>query len=66
MIDTVVAFSALGVFVAIRAHGEAGLKSAILFYSVIDMIAGTLTWFLLQGRHPQAAAKAKNGCVEPA
>ena len=60
VIDTVVAFSALGVFVAMGS-GEAGLKSAILFYSVIDMIAGTLTWFLLKGGTPQAAAKAKNG-----
>ena len=60
VIDTLVAFSALGVFVAMGS-GEAGLKSAILFYSVIDILAGTLTWFLLKGGSAQSIAKPKNG-----
>lgn len=47
VIDTLVAFSALGVFVAMGS-GAAGLKSAILFYSVVDIAAGLLTWFLLK------------------
>ncbi len=41
--------------------GETGLKSAILFYSVIDILAGTLTWFLLKGGSAQPTAKPKNG-----
>jgi len=41
--------------------GETGLKSAILFYSVIDILAGTLTWFLLKGGSAQSIAKPKNG-----
>ena len=60
VIDTLVAFSALGVFVAMGS-GETGLKSAILFYSVIDILAGTLTWFLLKGGNTQSVTKPKNG-----
>ena len=60
VIDTVVAFSALGVFIAMGS-GESGLKSAILFYSMIDILAGTLTWFLLKGGATQSTAKPKNG-----
>jgi MFS family permease len=60
VVDTLVAFSALGVFVAMGS-GETGLKSAILFYSVIDILAGTLTWFLLKSGNAQAVAKPKNG-----
>jgi sugar phosphate permease len=60
VIDTVVAFSALGVFIAMGS-GEVGLKSAILFYSVIDMLAGTLTWVLLKNGTEQTTAKPKNG-----
>ncbi|MHC8351522.1 MFS transporter [Pseudomonas sp. RT4P38] len=60
VIDTLVAFSALGVFVAMGS-GEAGLKSAILFYSVIDILAGTLTWFLLKGGTTQSNTQSKNG-----
>jgi sugar phosphate permease len=60
VVDTLVAFSALGVFVAMGS-GETGLKSAILFYSVIDILAGTLTWFLLKGGNAQSVAKPKNG-----
>ncbi|MGF6489023.1 hypothetical protein ABH904_002796 [Pseudomonas frederiksbergensis] len=41
--------------------GETGLKSAILFYSVIDILAGSLTWFLLKGGSAQSIAKPKNG-----
>ncbi|MFK8329798.1 MFS transporter [Pseudomonas sp. BJa5] len=53
VVDTLVAFSALGVFVAMGA-AENGLKAAILFYSVIDICAGVLTWFLLKS-NPSAA-----------
>ncbi|MBC3483459.1 MFS transporter [Pseudomonas sp. SWRI59] len=59
VVDTLVAFAALGVFVAMGS-GENGLKSAILFYSVIDLLAGTLTWFLLKGGNAPSVAKPKN------
>ena len=48
VVDTIVAFSALGVFVAMGSGAE-GLKSAILFYAIIDIAAGLVTWFLLSG-----------------
>jgi sugar phosphate permease len=60
VVDTLVAFSALGVFV-VMGSGETGLKAAILFYSVIDILAGTLTWFLLKGGNAQSVTKPKNG-----
>ncbi|GHS80493.1 MFS transporter [Pseudomonas sp. PAGU 2196] len=60
VVDTLVAFAALGVFVAMGS-GESGLKSAILFYSIIDLLAGTLTWFLLKGDSAPSLAKPKNG-----
>ena len=60
VVDTLVAFSALGVFVAMGS-GEAGLKSAIVFYSVIDILAGSLTWLLLKSGGTQPTAKPKNG-----
>ena len=60
VIDTLVAFSALGIFVALGS-GEAGLKSAILFYSVIDILAGTLIWLLLKNGDTQVSAKPKKG-----
>ena len=44
VVDTLVAFSALGVFIALGS-GEHGLKAAILFYALIDIAAGVLTWF---------------------
>lgn len=47
VVDTLVAFSALGVFVALGS-GAAGLKAAILFYSGIDILVGVLTLFLLR------------------
>jgi sugar phosphate permease len=60
VVDTLVAFSALGVFIAMGS-GEAGLKAAILFYSVIDILAGVLTWLLLKGGSTPSAVQAKNG-----
>lgn len=60
VVDTLVAFSALGVFV-VMGSGEAGLKSAILFYSLIDIFAGVLTWFLLRGGKTQPAVQQGAG-----
>lgn len=47
VIDTLVAFSALGIFVAVGS-GAAGLKAAIIFYSAMDIAAGIVTLFLLR------------------
>ncbi|WP_442114073.1 MFS transporter [Pseudomonas sp. NUPR-001] len=58
VIDTLVAFSALGVFIVMGA-AEAGLKAAILFYSLIDIGAGVLTWFLLRGNQTAASTTVK-------
>ncbi|WPN46429.1 MULTISPECIES: MFS transporter [unclassified Pseudomonas] len=60
VVDTLVAFSALGVFVAMGS-GEAGLKSAIVFYSIVDILAGILTWFLLRDSKPAPVAKRESG-----
>ncbi|MEG1774100.1 MAG: PhoH family protein, partial [Oscillospiraceae bacterium] len=38
---------------------EAGLKAAIVFYSVIDIAAGVLTWFLLKGSQSAHTATTK-------
>ncbi|MBS7601161.1 MFS transporter [Pseudomonas sp. RC2C2] len=59
VVDTLVAFSALGVFIALGS-GEHGLKAAILFYALIDIAAGVLTWFLLKGNQAPAQTSAKN------
>ncbi|GLZ88568.1 MFS transporter [Metapseudomonas resinovorans] len=58
VVDTLVAFSALGVFVALGS-GAAGLKAAILFYSGIDIGVGLLTLFLLRD------ARQANGNRDP-
>ncbi|WP_327437832.1 MFS transporter [Pseudomonas donghuensis] len=59
VVDTLVAFSALGVFIALGS-GEHGLKAAILFYALIDIAAGVLTWFLLKGNQAPAQTTGKN------
>ena len=60
VVDTIVAFSALGVFVAMGS-GAAGLKSAIMFYAIIDIVAGLVTWFLLSGGTSKKAEPAPAG-----
>jgi sugar phosphate permease len=47
VVDTIVAFSALAVFVWLGS-GEAGLKGAILFYSGMLIIIGIISYFLLE------------------
>lgn len=47
VIDTIVAFSALGIFLLLGS-GAGGFKSAILFYSACVIIAGILAYFLLE------------------
>lgn len=47
LVDTIVAFSALGIFAAFGSNAQ-GLKAAILFYSVVPMIIGLVSYFLLK------------------
>lgn len=47
VVDTIVAFSALGIFMLLG-EGEAGLKSSIWFYSACVIVAGILAYFLLE------------------
>jgi sugar phosphate permease len=60
IVDTLVAFSALGVFV-LAGSGAVGLKAAILFYSAVNIGAGLLCWFLLRDAGRPAAAPAPVG-----
>ena len=47
VVDTIVAFSALGIFMLLG-QGEAGLKSSLWFYSACVIVAGILAYFLLE------------------
>ncbi len=57
VVDTIVAFSALAVFVWLGS-GEAGLRGAILFYSGMLIIIGIISYFLLE--HDEIPTKEKN------
>ena len=47
VVDTIVAFSALGIFILLGS-GAGGLKAAIIFYSLCVIVAGVLAYFLLE------------------
>lgn len=47
LVDTLVAFGALGIFAALGSN-KAGLKAAILFYSIVPIIIGLISYFLLE------------------
>lgn len=47
LIDTVIAFGALGVF-ALMGSNQAALKAAILFYSAVPMVIGIVAYLLLE------------------
>ena len=57
VVDTIVAFSALGIF-ALLGKGQAGLRGAIIFYSVIVIVIGIVSYFLLD--HDAIATEAKD------
>ena len=57
VVDTIVAFSALAVFVWLGS-GEVGLRGAILFYSGMLIIIGIISYFLLE--HDEIPTKEKN------
>jgi sugar phosphate permease len=46
LIDTIVAFGALGIFAYLGSNAN-GLKGAILFFSVVPIIIGIISYFLL-------------------
>lgn len=56
VVDTVVAFSALGMFVLLGS-GEGGFKAAIVMYSIIDILVGVLTFVLLGGMEVRSEKK---------
>ncbi len=61
VVDTVVAFSALGIF-QLMGQGTAGLKGAIVFYASIVIVVGIVSYFLLED-DVIAAPENKDGKV---
>lgn len=57
VIDTIVAFSALGIFIAMGS-GLTGFRAAIITYSLIDIVIGVLLFFLLRGNSAQSIQEA--------
>lgn len=53
LVDTVVAFGALGIFAAMGSS-PAGLRGAILFYAAVPMVIGVISYFLLEPDNIQA------------
>lgn len=47
LVDTIIAFSALGIFAAFGSNAQ-GLKAAILFYSIVPIVIGLVSYFLLK------------------
>lgn len=47
LVDTIIAFGALGIFAAMGSN-KAGLKAAILFYSLVPFVIGIVSYFLLE------------------
>lgn len=47
VVDTIVAFSALGIF-ALLGKGATGLRGSIIFYSIMPIIIGIISYFLLE------------------
>lgn len=67
LMDTIVAFCALGVFSAVGSNA-AGLRAAILFYSIVPGVIAIVAFFLLEPDKKDAAAvteKASEKNTEP-
>lgn len=62
VVDTIVASSALGIFVLLGS-GMGGLRAAILFYAIVNIAIGVLLFFVL-GDHAKSDAAAE--ASEPA
>lgn len=54
LVDTLVASAALGLFVW-AGEGSAGLRGAILFYALLDIVVGAGIFLLLRGHRPGTA-----------
>jgi sugar phosphate permease len=69
VVDTAVAFSALGIFVLLGS-GTGGFRAAIAFYAIVDVVVGVLLSLLLrtqtseQASKPRAPKKQKAGLGE--
>ncbi len=65
VVDTVVAFSALGIFVLLGS-GTGGFRAAIAFYAIIDVVVGVLLFLLLRSQPSESPApvKQKAGLAE--
>lgn len=60
LMDTIIAFGALGIFSAMGSTA-AGLKAAILFYSIVPGVIGIIMYFLLEpDEAPAASADTAN------
>lgn len=57
LMDTLVAFCALGIFSAMGSNA-AGLRAAILFYSIVPGVIAIVAFFLLDNDKPVETAKA--------
>ena len=62
VVDTAVAFSALGIFVLLGS-GTGGFRAAIAFYAIIDVVVGVLLFLLLRS---QPSNQPSNQTSEPA
>jgi predicted MFS family arabinose efflux permease len=47
IVDTIVAFSALGIFSLLGSEGK-GFRAAIIFFSIVPIIVGVISYFLLE------------------
>lgn len=59
VVDTIIAFSALGIF-AFLGKGPTALKGSILFYSGAVALAGILSYFLVEDDEVVTANKSRN------
>ena len=55
VVDTAVAFSALGIFVLLGS-GTGGFRAAIAFYAIIDVVVGVLLFLLLRNQTGEQAS----------
>jgi len=58
VVDTAVAFSALGIF-ALLGSGTSGFRAAIAFYAIIDVAVGLLLFLLLRNQTSEQPAEKK-------
>ena len=56
VVDTAVAFSALGIFVLLGS-GTGGFRAAIAFYAIIDIAVGVLLFLLLRNQRTRQASR---------